>query len=405
MFPQRIVHAGEPFSPLSTLQDISSRSKFARTLDLIEIKDLLRRGDPAFWTLLGQLTAQATAFDDLLFLSTLRRKAIARGFNSTAKAGQPLRVALLGGCSLYPLHEILVHLLAADGLTCEIHLGDYDNYISELSSAGGTLDQFKPDVIFLIPGEQRCKYPGALTDNRVEVEAAANATATQLIELCRGAHERTAAEIVLCNFMLPARRDLGELRARTPASDWNFRKCVNLELGLGVPPFVRICDLEYLAYRIGAIAAEDSRGWFESKQLFSPAMLVEVCREVAHLIRGMRVPQKKVLILDLDNTLWGGVVADDGLEGIEIGDTSPRGEAFKAFQKCIASMKHRGILLAVCSKNDHARAIEPFEKHPEMVLRTTDFVSFKANWAPEVGQHPGNGGGIKPRHRQLCVRR
>jgi FkbH-like protein len=88
-------------------------------------------------------------------------------------------------------------------------------------------------------------------------------------------------------------------------------------------------------------------------------------------------------VLDLDNTLWGGVVADDGLEGIEIGDTSPRGEAFKAFQKCVASLKERGVLLAVCSKNDHAVAMEVFERHPEMVLRSTDFVSFKANWEPK----------------------
>jgi FkbH-like protein len=88
-------------------------------------------------------------------------------------------------------------------------------------------------------------------------------------------------------------------------------------------------------------------------------------------------------VLDLDNTLWGGVVAEDGLEGIEIGDTSPRGEAFKAFQRYVSSLKERGVLLAVCSKNDHARAMEPFEKHPEMILRPDDFVSFKANWEPK----------------------
>ena len=79
----------------------------------------------------------------------------------------------------------------------------------------------------------------------------------------------------------------------------------------------------------------------------------------------------------------GGVVADDGLEGIELGDTSPRGEAFKAFQKYIVSLKQRGVLLAVCSKNDFAKAAEPFQKHPEMVLKMEDIVSFKANWEPK----------------------
>jgi len=77
------------------------------------------------------------------------------------------------------------------------------------------------------------------------------------------------------------------------------------------------------------------------------------------------------------------VVADDGLEGIELGDTSPRGEAFKAFQKYIVSLKQRGVLLAVCSKNDLDKAQEPFQKHPEMVLRLDDIVSFKANWEPK----------------------
>ena len=101
------------------------------------------------------------------------------------------------------------------------------------------------------------------------------------------------------------------------------------------------------------------------------------------MIGSLRRAPKKVLVLDLDNTLWGGVVADDGLEGIEMGDTSPRGEAFKAFQKYIASLKQRGVLLAVCSKNDHAKAAEVFEKHPEMVLRMEDIVSFKANWEPK----------------------
>ena len=112
-------------------------------------------------------------------------------------------------------------------------------------------------------------------------------------------------------------------------------------------------------------------------------MQVDVARECAHLVASLRVGPKKVAVLDLDNTLWGGVIGDDGLEGIEIGDTSPRGEAFKAFQQYLLSLTHRGILLAVCSKNDHEKAVEPFEKHPEMVLRMKDIVCFKANWQPK----------------------
>ena len=352
-------------------------------MNLAKIKLLLVSNDQSFWPELIALTHQAGAFDELLFLSSLRKKAAARGLKSSEAGGKRLRLAIVGGCSLYPLHDLLTHLLEMEGVVCELFLGDYDNYVAEILELEGALGKFKPEVVCVLPGPQRCLYRGSLTDSRDMVQRAGNAVAVQLLDLCRTLHERTGAEVVLGNFILPARHDLGTFRSRTPASDWNFRKWVNLELGLNAPSFVRICDLEFLAHRHGALAAEDARGWFESKQLCAPGLLVNVCRELTRLILALRQPPKKVLVLDLDNTLWGGTVADDGPEGIELGDTSPRGEAFKAFQKYIHSLKDRGVLLAVCSKNDLARAQEAFKQHPEMILRLTDFVAFKANWEPK----------------------
>ncbi len=234
-----------------------------------------------------------------------------------------------------------------------------------------------------MPSESRCTYTGKLTDSRESQQQEARHMVDHLLNLAHEVHQKTRAEMIMTNFMLPARHDLGPYRSRTLGSDWAFRKWVNLELGLSAPPYLHICDLEFLSHRHGGMGARDDRAWFESKQPGSPALLVELAREIAHLIGALKRPAKKVLALDLDNTLWGGVVADDGLEGIELGDTSPRGEAFKAFQKYILSLKQRGILLAVCNKNDHAKAAEVFEKHPEMVLRMEDLVSFKANWEPK----------------------
>ena len=346
------------------------------------LKKLVADNDPGFWAELGAATRSASAFEELVALSSLRKRAVLRGIGRPG-APQVMRLAVLGGCSLYPLHELLVHLLEAEGIACELFVGEFDNYVSEITDPASGLYGFRPGVLILVPGPQRCRYTGPMTDPPEKVRAAAGATAEQLLELCRIANERTGAEVLLCNFTLPARHDPGQFRSRTLASDWNFRKCVNLDMGLRAPSFVRICDWEFLAARTGGLLAEDARGWFESKQPCSPSMLVEVCREMALQVAGLRAPPRKVLVLDLDNTLWGGVVADDGLEGIEIGDTSPRGEAFKAFQRFVLSLKDRGVLLAVCSKNDHAKAAEPFEKHPEMVLHLDDFVSFKANWNPK----------------------
>lgn len=351
--------------------------------DLKQLKSLLLGKDPAFWQRLRSMTARAKAFDELFYLASLRKKAGTLDIPPDSIKKTPVRLAILGGCSLYPLHALVTHLLESAGLQCELFLGEYDNFVSEIMEPEGEFYEFRPDVVCLLPGTHRYGYQGQLTDDRSQVQAAGSAVAADLLNLCKTVNERASAEVLLCNFPLPSRYDLGEYRSRTLASEWNFRKLVNLELGLNAPPFVRICDVEFLANRNGAIQGEDTRGWFQSKQPYAASLVVEVAREIAQLIRGIRTPPKKVLVCDLDNTLWGGVVADDGLEGIEIGDTSPRGEAFKAFQRSIIALKKRGVLLAVCSKNDHAKAAEPFEKHPEMVLRMSDFVSFKANWDPK----------------------
>lgn len=348
-----------------------------------EIKKLLLANDPEFWAQLKTLTRAARDFEELFLLSSLRKKAHARKLANPITAAKKIRLAILGGYSLYPLHELIEHLCEVENFSVELWQGDYDNYISEIMADDSELYTFAPHVVFILPAERRCTYTGHLTDARALQQAEAQRVVDGVLELARKVNEKTRAEIITTNFMLPARHDLGAFRSRTLGSDWSFRKWVNLELGLNAPSFLHVCDLEFLANRIGGLAARDERSWFESKQPCSSALLVELARETANLIASLKRAPKKVLVLDLDNTLWGGVVADDGMEGIELGDTSPRGEAFKAFQKYIVSLKQRGVLLAVCSKNDLDKAKEPFEKHPEMVLRLDDLVSFKANWEPK----------------------
>lgn len=352
-------------------------------MDIAALKQLLLQNNPAFWTQLPLLTQLARDFEELFLLSSLRKKAHARKLFPPSPPPEKLRLAILGGYSLYPLHELIEHLCEMEGLPVELWQGDYDNYISEIMDDDSELYASAPHVVFLLPAERRCLYTGKLTGARELVQPEAQRVVDSLLELARKVNERTRAEVITTNFMLPARHDLGAFRSRTLASDWSFRKWVNLELGLAAPSYLHICDWEFLANRLGGLASRDERSWFESKQPCSSALLVELAREVTQLIRSLKRAPKKVLVLDLDNTLWGGVVADDGLEGIELGDTSPRGEAFKAFQKYIASLKQRGVLLAVCSKNDYAKAAEPFEKHPDMVLKLEDIVSFKANWEPK----------------------
>jgi FkbH-like protein len=349
------------------------------------VRGFLAREDPAFWPSLREATRNATDFSAVMSLATMRKKGDRRAI--AGKSEYPIRVAMMGGCSLYPLHELVQHMVSAGcpfgWWNVELWLGDYDNYVSEMLDADSALYTFKPDVIFLVPSNQRCRYVGALTDTREQQEAQVVVDVQELLDLCRVAHDRSGAEIVVSNFMPSADSDPGAYRVRTLGSDWNFRKRMNLELGLSAPSYVHICDVEFMASRRGSASCFDARAWFETKQLYSPAFAPDVARAVASLVASLHKPAKKVLALDLDNTLWGGVIGDDGMTGIEIGGTSARGEAFKAFQESIATLASRGVVLAVCSKNEHDTATEPFEKHPEMVLRLKDIASFQANWEPK----------------------
>jgi FkbH-like protein len=349
------------------------------------IKRLLAERNPEFFPALRRATASCGSFPEMAALSTLRKRAAKSGLLPESPA-QTLRLAIVGGCSLYPLADLVQHCIETGrpaGRRTALFTGAYDNYMSEIVAPDSTLYEFKPDVIFVIPSERQCRYSGTLFDGREKQEEQARKTAGDLLALCRMAQERSGAEIVVANFMLPAGFDPGPYRGKSVGSDWTFRKMVNLELGLSAPSSIQICDVEFLSSRYGTLRSRDQRGWFESKQLYASDFQTLVAREVAHIESGLRAGTKKVAVLDLDNTLWGGVIGDDGLDGIEIGDTSPRGEAFKAFQTYLKSLGERGILLAVCSKNDHDKAVEPFEKHPEMVLRMNDFVSFRANWEPK----------------------
>jgi len=352
-------------------------------MDNNHLKDLLISGNPEFWIQFNEYGQKDSHIHDILKLVALKKKALTRGMSPPWQNSRKTRMAILGGYTLHPLHELISHFCELQGEPCEIQLGDFDNYISEIMDQESDFHRFSPEVALIIPSANRCRYTGRIADSRADQEKAVSESVESLLDLCRRANEKSGTEVILCNFILPAGHDPGAFRVRSLANDWNFKKLVNLELGLSAPSYVQICDLEFLAYRCGGLMSRDFRSWYESKQLCSSSLMPLIAREISHLVTGLRKPAKKVLVLDLDNTLWGGVVADDGLEGIEIGDTSPRGEAFKAFQHYISTLKHRGILLAVCSKNDHHRVAEAFEKHPEMVLRMEDFVSFKANWEPK----------------------
>ena len=160
----------------------------------------------------------------------------------------------------------------------------------------------------------------------------------------------------------------------------NYLARLNLLLQEKAPEYVIVHDVDWMATMKGRQLWNDPRHYYYAKLPCAPQYMPEYACNVASLIAALDGRSRKCLVLDLDNTLWGGIVGEDGVGGIRLGQGDPEAEAFVAFQKYVKDLRSRGILLAVCSKNEDSVARKAFQEHPEMVLRLSDFACFVANW-------------------------
>jgi FkbH-like protein len=195
--------------------------------------------------------------------------------------------------------------------------------------------------------------------------------------------QKTNAIIIQNNFDIPETRLLGNMELRVPGSQSALLQALNSYMAQHLPDYVLLHDLEYLSSYYGKRHFFDPRFYHYSKQVCSFEVLPAYAASLSSIVRATSGLGYKCLVLDLDNTLWGGVIGDDGIDRIVIGEGKPEGEAYLALQQYAKQLKDRGVLLAVCSKNDAANAKEPFLSHPDMVLHMNDIACFVANWDPK----------------------
>jgi FkbH-like protein len=203
----------------------------------------------------------------------------------------------------------------------------------------------------------------------------------KLIESLR---KKTEAQVILQNIVPPVELLSGSFEGRLPGTiPWLIQR-LNIELDELVADDLFIVDVAALASTVGLSNWHDSTLWNLAKlpfaQSYTPLYADYVCR----LLAAKCGKSRRCLILDLDNTLWGGVIGDDGLDGILIGNGNPTGEAHLQLQQVILSLRDRGIVLAVSSKNEDAIARQPFKEHPDMLLREEHIAVFQANWSDKA---------------------
>jgi FkbH-like protein len=293
----------------------------------------------------------------------------------------PIRLALLSSSTV----DQLLPGIRVGGLRRSLwvstYVTDYGQSLQELMDPSSHLHQFKPTVVLIafdalsFFGTQPLGLTAESASSKLE------RALDQVQTLWRLSREKLGARIIQ-QTPLPLYHPLmGHNEQRLPDSPYHLLRVFNARLGvLADEQKVDLLDINSWAAKEGLKEWHDPVLWHKAKQEVSPQAGPMYGELVGRIFAAQLGRSFKCLVLDLDHTLWGGVIGDDGLEGIKLGQGSGVGESFAAFQRFARDLASRGVILAVCSKNDEKTALEPFEKHPEMVLKKTDIAYFAANW-------------------------
>ena len=316
------------------------------------------------------------------FASWQAAAAIAR---RTAESGDPprrtARLALLGSYTTNQLATMLWLAALRVGVSLELYESPYGQYRQELLDPSSPAQAFDPELVVLAVHAGELALPPYSDDPEADVAAEVE----RWTSLWRTFGARSGATIVQHGFALPPDAPFGHLGATLPGSRQAMGQAVNSRLAASSPPSVAFVDCDRLAALVGKRRWFDARYWHFAKQAVALDALPILARHTAAVIAARLGLSRKCLVLDLDNTLWGGIVGEDGLDGIRLGET-PEGEAFQAFQESILALERRGIVLAVCSKNNDADAREVFERHPAMRIGLDDVAVFVADWRSKPEQ-------------------
>lgn len=281
------------------------------------------------------------------------------------------KIAVLSGYTFQAVQPWLQLQLLKRGIFAQLWVSEYGLHEQAILSQDRELQLFAPDLCYFYVGREHLHFE----ELESEIE--------RWLSLWKAAHHLLDCEIIANDFELEDIGAFGNYEVKYAKSVTNYILDVNRALALQAPSYVHFNGVSAMARFHGGRAWRDDRLYDLSKIPVAEPFWTVYADNLAAVIAGVYGKNRKCLVLDLDNTLWGGVIGDDGISGIQIGEDSSGGEGFRRFQTAIKALKNRGILLAACSKNDLDTAQEPFLKRSEMVLKLEDFSYFCANWQPK----------------------
>lgn len=297
------------------------------------------------------------------------------------ESGVKLRVAVLGGSTTSDIIKVLELFLRDRGIIPEFYESEYAQYWSDAVFGTPELDEFKPELVFIHTTSRNIEEKPTVGEDETAVVGKLEREFSRYEKMWDALSEKFGCVIIQNNFEMPSERLLGNREVGVPYGRIDFITRLNVKLYDYAQKHNNfyIHDINYLSADYGLERWHELRHWHLYKYALSVSAIPQFAYSLSNIICSVMGKNKKVLALDLDNTLWGGVIGDDGQSGIEIGSETSEGQSYLRLQKYIKAHKEIGVLLTVCSKNDPENALEGLN-HPDGVLKPNDFALIKANW-------------------------
>jgi len=295
-----------------------------------------------------------------------------------------IKIAVLGDSATQLIVQAIRGYGYEEGIDLQCYEADFDQIDREILDPSSGLYQFSPEYVFVFHSTQKALNLFYSLDEQHQV-VFSEERINSARKLCNAVNSRLSCNIVFSNLPEVDDSVFGNYFNKVKSSsgyqlrEYNYRL---MELCQEYPNLF-INDLNMLQSRHGFSFIFDPKMYITSSMVYSIDFLPVLAKNSVDIVKAASGIFKKCIVLDLDNTLWGGIIGDDGIENIQIGSLGI-GKAYTEFQKWIKQLKGRGIILAVCSKNTEHIAKEPFEKHPDMVLKLDDFAVFVANWNTKI---------------------
>jgi FkbH-like protein len=292
-----------------------------------------------------------------------------------------VRLAILASSTVNHLSPAIRVAGLRRRLMIDVHIGTYGQYRQDLLDQHSSLHQFAPQVVLFSITASDIIAAMPLTATTAEVDETIARSIQGLRLLWQKAREKFNATIIQQTFLDITEPIFGSYdRLVTGAPAQVIRQLNDQISKAAAKDSVLLLDVAHASARDGIDAWFDKGNWFHGKLEIGPEAATLYGEMIARIVAAQRGLSKKCLVFDLDNTLWGGVIGDDGIEGLVLGEGSAVGEAHLALQRYAKQLKERGVILAICSKNDPVIAEAAFNDHPEMLLKRSDISAFVANW-------------------------